>query len=366
MQNCIKCKKALPDGAVFCCWCGISQTAEIKKSAPRKRGNGQGSVFKMKNGTWRAQYIKGYIPVDGKIKRITKTKSGFKTKTEALKYLELLKNDTSRSTKRIFELYDIISERELGDLSKDKQSHYRTAYKRIFEIADMQISDLTLEDLQAVVDSLDTGFYPKRDVKLLLNKLYEYAVINDYCSKNLAQYIKLPKLEKGEKVTFNEQEIEKLWDSWHKGLEIAGYILIMIHTGIRTGELRNIRTESVDLANRTMYGGIKTEKGKRRPILIVNKIKPIVEYFVSKSNDKLCDLSEYMLYKLYNEMKAELGFREEVFPNCSRHTCATALAAANVPPAVIMEILGHEKYDTSLNYTHMKIETLLESLERAV
>ena len=367
MQNCIKCKKALPDGAVFCCWCGVSQQEEIKKVPSRKRGNGQGTAFKTKNGTWRAEYVKGYIPVDGKTKRITKVKGGFKTKREALEYIEILKNEQSKPlSKRIYELYDIICERDLNDLSKDKQSHYKTAYKRIFEIADMEISELTLDDLQAVVDSLDTGFYPKRDVKNLLSKLYEYAVINDYCPKNLAQYIKLPKLEKGEKTVFNETEIQKLWDSWHEGTEIAGYILIMIHSGIRTGELKNIKTESIDLEKRTMYGGIKTEKGKHRPILIVEKIKPIVEYFVSKKKEMLCDLSDYLFYKAFNELKKELDFREEVYPNCSRHTCATALAAANVPPAVIMDILGHEKYDTSLNYTHMNIDTLLESLERAV
>ena len=28
-----------------------------------------------------------------------------------------------------------------------------------------------------------TGFYPKRDVKNLLNKIYEYALIEDYCNK---------------------------------------------------------------------------------------------------------------------------------------------------------------------------------------
>lgn len=362
---CLKCKKEIADGSAFCNWCGKKQATE--KHSPKKRGNGQGSVFKKPCGTWRVEYVEKYVIVDGKKKRITKTKSGFKTKKEALEYLAKMKFTKKKAeTKKICEIYDIINERELKDLSKDKQSHYRTAYKRINDIANLNISELALEDLQAVVDSIEFGFYPKRDVKNLLNKIYEYALIEDYCSKNLAQYIKLPKNQAGEKVVFSEEEINRLWDSWYDNIEIAGYLLIMIHSGIRTGELRNILTENIDVDEQVMYGGIKTEKGKRRPIIIIDKIKSIVQYFVKKGNEKLCELSAYTFYKEWNKLKAQLNFREELVPNCSRHTCATALAEANVPPAIIMDILGHEKYDTSLNYTHINIKLLKENLEKSL
>jgi len=31
-----------------------------------------------------------------------------------------------------------------------------------------------------------------------------------------------------------------------------------------------------------------------------------------------------------------------------------------------MDILGHEKYDTSLNYTHIDVQSLKENLEKAM
>lgn len=140
----------------------------------------------------------------------------------------------------------------------------------------------------------------------------------------------------------------------------------MIHSGIRTGEIHNIRIENIDLKDGVMYGGIKTVKGKSRPIIIVEKIKSIVEYFCKKNKEKLCELSDYMFYKEFNKLKSELSLRYELTPNCSRHTCATALAETGVPPAVIMDILGHEKYDTSLNYTHINIDILRKNLEKAI
>lgn len=361
---CVKCKQEIAEGSVFCNWCGKKQA--VSSHAPKKRGNGEGTVFRKPCGTWRAEYVEKYIVVDGKKKRITRTKSGFKTKKEALEYLSQMKILPKAETKKIREIYEIIKVRELDELSRDKQSHYKTAYNRLQDIENINISDLSLEDLQALIDSIDTGFYPKRDVKNLLNKIYEYAMIEDYCAKNLAQYIKLPKNQKSEKVVFTKSDIEKLWESWNDGEEMSGYLLIMIHSGIRTGELKNIVVENIDVDNQVMYGGIKTEKGKRRPIIIIDKIKPIVEHFVKSGNVKLCEYSDYTFYKEWNRLKSELALSENLDPNCARHTCATALAEANVPPAIIMDILGHEKYDTSLNYTHINISKLKENLEKSL
>lgn len=44
---CLSCGGSLPAGALFCCYCGNS-TAVKKKPvhAPKRRGNGQGTVYK--------------------------------------------------------------------------------------------------------------------------------------------------------------------------------------------------------------------------------------------------------------------------------------------------------------------------------
>ena len=39
MANCIKCKAALPDGALFCPFCGKKQVAEKRKAAERAHGS---------------------------------------------------------------------------------------------------------------------------------------------------------------------------------------------------------------------------------------------------------------------------------------------------------------------------------------
>ena len=63
-MNCIKCGVELSDNSVFCNICGKKQLREKRKKA---RGNGQGSVFKLPNGKYKAVVTVGYyMTADGK------------------------------------------------------------------------------------------------------------------------------------------------------------------------------------------------------------------------------------------------------------------------------------------------------------
>ena len=79
---CRKCAGDLPDGVPFCCWCGSSQLLQ-KKGGVKKRGNGQGSVYK-RGKTWQIELTLGK---DAAGARIRKFKGGFSTKKEAMEYM---------------------------------------------------------------------------------------------------------------------------------------------------------------------------------------------------------------------------------------------------------------------------------------
>ena len=74
-MECIKCKKEIPDGAPYCCWCGKKQ--QTKKAT--KRGNGTGSVYR-RNDKWVAEITRGYREENGTMKRVVSRKCGFRTK----------------------------------------------------------------------------------------------------------------------------------------------------------------------------------------------------------------------------------------------------------------------------------------------
>ena len=124
---CIKCSSEIPDGSAYCNICGKAQT--VTRSV-KKRGNGQGTVYKRPCGTWAAEVTLGYYTENGKRKRKTRTKYGFKTKKAAIEHLNALFSGSEKSKvitlSELWELY----QRELSELSASKQTAYRMHGKR--------------------------------------------------------------------------------------------------------------------------------------------------------------------------------------------------------------------------------------------
>lgn len=358
MSVCVKCGKQIEDDSIFCRYCGRKQTRDFKKGK-KQRGNGTGSVFKLKNGTYRAVITMMYK--DGQ--RIQRTKSGFKSKKEALEYLPILKNEPQTKDIKFFDLFEMWRSTHYITIGKSKQQTYNTAYKRCKDLYFRNAAEIKLNDMQTIVDNCPGGYYPKHDIKVLLNNMFRYAKINEFCTVNFAEYIKLPPLEKSKKDAFTDDEIESLWKLYESGNEFTGYILIMIYTGMRYGEISTIKKENIYLEERYMIGGIKTDAGKNREILINEKIYPIMCRFYDKCSDKLLELSEERFYKQFKECLAAANTRP-LTPHCCRHTFSTLMAKAEVQPAIIKEAAGHANYSTTLGYTHIPLKTKLDAVNR--
>lgn len=365
MMQCIKCDKSIPDDAVYCPYCGKPQTPP--KRSGRTNGNGLGSVYKEGGGTWTAEATLGWAMDEGKLKRKKHKKRGFKTKKAAIEYLADLRRQAEKPKKvTISELHEALLE-SLENLSKTKQDAYKIAWKKIKDyVGYRQIDSLTVKDLQDLTDNAGSSYYTKRDIKILLSKIYEIAIRDDYCDKNRAQYIELPPLETKERKIFDESEIEKIWKCYSEAADVtACRMLIMLYTGIRPGELSTIRTENINLDEQWMTGGIKTEKGKRRKIIIPDCIVPLIQYSIQQSKDGL--LAKYAKNRLYddwNALRDRLGIRKELTPYCCRHTYITRLTALRVSPAMLQELAGHEDYDTTLYYTHLSVADRLAEVNR--
>lgn len=342
-MNCRKCNLDIPDGSEFCNHCGAAQT--MKKTA-RRRGNGEGTVYKTKSGNWQCE-----------IRNPRRTKGGFRTKKEALAYLETLRAE-KKKVSSIASLYMLWSENSMPKLSESKQTAYKIAYNRIpADLAKQPIQDVTISNLQEVVSGLT--FYPARDIKSLLSHIYKRACAQGDVPGNLAQYIELPKLEEKEAEAFTEDEVTALWEAYLGGDNFVGYILIMIYSGMMPGELLACKRENIDLNNRVIVGaGKKTKVRKETPIAIADCIVPVIENICGEI--KLIHINKDKFYTEYYRAIRNANIRE-LPPYSCRHTTATALAS-KVPPSILQRVMRHSKFTTTQRYIHHSAEQAKEAV----
>lgn len=361
---CAKCEKEAPEGAAFCPWCGKKLTPSPRNV--KKRGNGQGSVYKQANGTWKAAiciYAGGY--------RYQRSKEGFRTKKEALAYLPILQGRVpapagTEKQLRLVEAYNMWQKtRKYENLSVDKKSHYTTAWNRLGKLHYREFHTLRFDELQEVVNQAPGEYYPKRDIKTLLSHLYKIAIREEAITplQDRTQYIELPETPKSTREVFSSDEIQALWTDYEAGNAFAGYALDMIYTGMRPGELRHMEKKDIHLNERYMIGGSKTEAGRNRIIPIADIILPVITKQYESCKNGLIDLSEDEFYDEWRRLIARTHIRD-LPPYSCRHSAITALTEAGAEKAAIMEIVGHTDYKTTFGYTHISIDKKLEAVNK--
>lgn len=362
---CKKCHKEIPDGSIFCNWCGKKQENDKKVT---RRGNGLGTAYKRGN-YWQAEFTVGYYKDEsGKLKRRKRTKSGFKTKREALDYITNLKANKKQSTVNFECLWSSFVSGTMQTLSKSKQTAYNIAWNKIKgDMCYRTIDDVTTDDLQSIVDQYGTSYYTKRDIKNLLSHLYKIAMHDDYITQNKSTFILLPKLETSERDIFTESEIQKLWaDYTSTASPITAHLLIMLYTGMRPGEILSAKKDNVRIEEHYLIGGIKTSKGRKRKIILPDKIIPIITALMSRSARATITpySDETYFYDDWALKKEELNLNKSLVPYCCRHTYVTNCTKLHMSPAMLQELTGHEDYDTTLDYTHLSIADRLAEVNK--
>ena len=364
-MQCIKCGASLPDGSIFCHMCGKKQTPDIpKKKRDKSRGNGTGSAFR-EGKTWMVRIVLGWwTDEQGKRRMHTASKHGFATKKEALEYIPTLRSQAEKNdTLTLSGYWEFYEAKKLPELSKDKQTAYRIAWRRWSTLATRRLEDLKIETLQAAMDEAASTYYTARDMKNLMSHFYKHGLANQTVSVNLAQYLQLPPANASEQTPFNAEELDGLWKDFAAGNTFTGYILLMIYTGMMPGELLQARKDNIDWDGKQIRGaGLKTATRKAAPIVLADVILPVLRVLVDTSpGEKLIHINKDNFYKEYYATLERIGTRR-LPPYSCRHTTGTDLAKAAVPAFTIQKIMRHAKITTTQHYTHIDASDALSGV----
>jgi len=338
---CTKCQREIPDDAALCCYCGKKFTREKQK---RTRANGTGSVYyDSRSKKWIAQVVVGrYLTKDKKVRFEYKRKF-CKSKTEALMIVSCLGDmQKEKPSFTVSYYYNAFCNGKGGTLSKDKQTAYKIAYARLKPLHSTPIKDLTISDLQTILRGVET-YYPARDIRSLLNAMFRLAAADDRAiNPVLPSLLVLPKMQETQVEPFTEDEQLMLWLSYEAGNMDAAIPLIMIYTGLMTGEMRKLEKGMIHLSDKEIVGvGLKTDERKKKTVLLPDDIIPVLEDVIAKTKtDRLFSMTEQSFYNLYYAALEKAGITRHLTPYSCRHTTATVLAVhENVAPQTLQRVM---------------------------
>lgn len=399
MSTCIKCEKPISPEALFCSFCGKKQHAEpIGPSKSRRRAKGSGNVRKH-SGPRRKPY-EARITEFGK-----QTSLGmFKTREEA---------QTALITYRGIGLDSDIYNMTLGQIYKyfldttqpgtQKMQHYSAAWLKLSIIKNIKIRDLTTADFQHVIKTATKEkrykqlteqelakkkpsvreYYKqlmqqpeqplsregKLQIKSLASLLCKCAMSLKLMDKNYAALVTIasePPVT--EKKNFTSDDIKLIFAN-DKSLA-AKIILLYTYTGFRANELLNLTKENVNLTDWYFTGGSKTEAGKNRVVPILPFLRPYVLYFYNLPGDMFITETnglpvsyrtflEKMFYPFLESLSipcTNQAGKHTITPHRMRHTVTQLAVAAGVSPEALKSILGHSKYETTMEKYHNTVD----------
>lgn len=384
----------------------------MSKREMKRRSPGDGSVYyEDRNGerTLVASRTKTYW-IGGKAVRKSIRQRGFKDKTEARKWLakqidaldkwakeendkldQSLLNEQNLTTKRLWAEYIKPEAHAYCDLAPNTQKNYLLYYNKCEAIYDSLWNDLRTMDFQKVIDATGNTYAPRKKCRTVLSAMGSFAIAHGWSRDNQVQKCKLPTCETKDKSIYTPDNIKTLWSYYNGEIPFppithrngkyisdedkkstVAAILIMIYSGIRPGELFNIKPENVDMETREIKNaGIKTPTGKRRTIFFTTQVQGLVDKYIMQSGNTYAEFAngDATFRERVKSITRELGIGEHL-PSACRTTSASHLASVGTPEEELRRILGHSDISITRKYydksNNDRAKSALDRIDEAI
>ena len=219
----------------------------------------------------------------------------------------------------------------------------------------------------------------------LLKTFFNYAVLKKYIRENPVKEVRPYTVDEKHR-EYTPEELERILDaadrvesecrrSARAQKYVKRIILLLLYTGMRVGEVKNLKWENVGKDRITLKRTETTQK-KEKIIPLTDGVKRILEELKDgrrwdgyvlplEKRGKKIDLS-HVNWKI----RKYSGVKDFIFHNL-RHTASTIMVSEALGKGVgladVMKILGHSQVETTMRYLHAdfnRMKAAMEALER--
>lgn len=357
----------------------------------RKRGQGEGSIYKRKDGRWAAAVWLGYQ--GGKLKRKTiygKTRKDVQDRLneELRKLKQGLPVITERQTLKQFLEHWL--ENSVKPSVRPSTYHSYESEVRVHivpRLGHIYLEKLTPQHIQAYLNerlksklSARTVAYHRSLLRMALGQAERWNLV----SRNVATLVDPPRVEKFEIQPITPEQAQKFLNVI-KGDRMEALFAVALSLGLRRGEALALRWDDIDFQTRTIrvcqslqrinhkleISEPKTKSSRRvldLPDSLVSKLK---EHRTRQLEDKLRAGEHWQETSLVfttrlgtpidpRGVKRQLDalLKKAELPHYRvhdlRHFCASLLLAQGVPLKVVSDLLGHTRISITADlYTHV-------------
>lgn len=246
----------------------------------------------------------------------------------------------------------------------------------------MKLENVTLEQLHTFAASLhEYGITPRSQARVLsgVRSFFRFLVLDGVVESDPTELLEWPSLPEHLPVVLTLEEIDRIEDSIDlskaEGARNRAIIEVLFSCGLRVSELVNMKLSDLYLEDRVLL--VRGKGNKERLVPVSNKaIADLKRWFFDRNlmkikpgeddyvflNRRGAHLTRTMILIMVKRQAEEAGIKKTISPHTFRHSFATALLQGGADLRSIQAMLGHEKIDTTLVYTHISNEQLRKAI----
>lgn len=273
----------------------------------------------------------------------------------------------------------------------EKQKMYSLNTKKNYEIdinefmnylKDKEINyvDVNYEFIKEYLVFMYNKKYKRNTIARKLSSLrsfYKYLFNNNIIKTNPFKYVKTPKKEKMLPKYLSVVDLETIFNvpnlNFNLGQRDRLILEILYATGIRVGELVEIKVSDIDFFNKEIK--VNGKGSKQRIVEFGDYCFEYINLFLNDGREKILKkhnkTSSYLIINdhgdkittrgvelLIDKIIKKAALKRKVTPHMLRHTFATHLLNEGCDILTVKELLGHESLESTQIYTHVSNEHL--------
>ncbi len=283
------------------------------------------------------------------------------------------------------------------EIERNYSGHTRQAYTRdlnqFAEFLDERSDDQALDHptqidksaIRSFLGYLNQEGYSKRTIArrfAAIRSWFHYLHRESIINSNPTLYLTSPRLDQRLPKFLDQAQIETLINLPDRtevlGMRDAALIELLYGTGMRLSELVDLDVQSVDFSGERIRVHGKGDKERIVPLgghalaalqvyiqtrdkLLKKGYKTETSLFLNHQGKRLTGRG---VQKILGRYGLEMG-QDHLSPHTLRHTAATHLLDAGADLIAVKEILGHERLSTTQVYTHVALDRLKRTYEKA-